>query len=976
MSAPLFEPIRRSRIESLDIAFEEYAHAATGARHFHLEAEDDNNAFLVAFLTVPRDSTGIAHILEHTSLCGSGRFPVRDPFFMMIRRSLNTFMNAFTASDWTAYPFATRNRKDFDNLLEVYLDAAFFPRLDKMDFAQEGHRIERARSGDPDSELVYKGVVFNEMKGAMSPPVAQVGQRLQSLLFPTVTYHHNSGGDPTEIPSLTWEMLRDFHARQYHPSNAVLMTYGDLPAARHQEAFERLALSRFERREIDVSIPDERRYPAPQQTFDHYAANEAETAARTHHLMGWLLGQAGDPEEAMRARLLAGVLLEHGGSPLRRVLETTDLGNAPSELSGLDDSTREATFCCGIEGSETERADAFETLVLSVLGDVARDGVPREELDSVLHQMELGQREITGGGFPYGLRLMVRGLAPILHGADGLAALDIDPALETLRKEAADPGFIPRLVRDRLLDNPHRVRLTMTPDPELPERRAAEERGRLEAIRARMSEADLASIDEAAAALKARQEAEDDASILPKVGVEDIPADLVIPEGREVSFGPAPGTWFPAGTNGLSYLQVVVDLPPLAPELLALLPAFCDCLTEVGSAGRDYLATQARQAAVTGGIGASLSVGTSHRDVECLKGLFVLSGKALTRNQGALAGLLAETFASPRFDEVARLRELVAQARAQAEAHVTRSGHVFAMSAATAGLGRYAALEDKWHGMRGIRSLKNLDDALAQDGALADFAGRLDAIRKALGTSRMEILAVGEAFEPAAECAGALARSITDGAASSTPFDPEPDPGDAAQARGASREAWLTTSEVSFCARAFPAVPQGHLDAPALRVLGPYLRNTFLHRAIREQGGAYGAGAGYSADSGAFRFFSYRDPRIGGTFTDFETAVRRVVEGPRLEAHLEEAILGVISDLDRPSSPAGEAIGTYFGTRHGRDPAQRRRYRQSILQVTLDDLQRVAAEYLAPERARDAVVTSQSLLAREPDHEGFETHRL
>ena len=974
MSAPLFEPVRRARIESLNIAFEEYAHTATGARHFHLDAEDDNNAFLVAFLTVPRDSTGIAHILEHTSLCGSRRFPVRDPFFMMIRRSLNTFMNAFTASDWTAYPFATRNRKDFDNLLQVYLDAAFFPRLDEMDFAQEGHRIERARPGDPDSELVYKGVVFNEMKGAMSPPVAQVGQRLQSLLFPTVTYHHNSGGDPSEIPSLTWEMLRDFHARQYHPSNAVLMTYGDLPAARHQEAFERLALSQFERREIDVSIPDERRYPEPRQTFDRYAASEAETAARTHHLMGWLLGRAGDPEEAMRARLLAGVLLEHGGSPLRRALETTDLGTAPSELSGLDDSTREATFSCGIEGSETEHADAFETLVLSVLDDVARDGVPREELDSVLHQMELGQREITGGGFPYGLRLMVRGLGPILHGADGLAALDIDPALETLRAEAADPGFIPRLVRDRLLDNPHRVRLTMTPDPELPGRRAAEERERLEGIRGRMSEADLASVDEAAAALKARQEAEDDPSILPKVGVEDVPEDLAIPEGREVSFGPAPGTWFSAGTNGLSYLQVVVDLPPLAPELLALLPAFCDCVTEVGSAGRDYLATQARQAAVTGGLGASLSVGTSQRDVERLQGLFVLSGKALTRNQGALAELLAETFASPRFDEAGRLRELVAQARAQAEAHVTRSGHVLAMSAATAGLGRYAALEEEWHGMRGIRSLKSLDDALAEDDAVAGFAARLEAIREALGTSRMEILAVGETLEPAAECAGALARSITDGAAPSAPFDP--DPGAAAQERGASREAWLTTSEVSFCARAFPAVPQAHPDAPALRVLGPYLRNTFLHRAIREQGGAYGSGAGYSADSGTFRFFSYRDPRIAGTFADFEAAVQRLLDEPQDEAHLEEAILGVISDLDRPSSPAGQAIGTYFGTRHGRDPAQRRRYRQAVLGVTLEDVRRVAAEYLRSGRARDAVVTSENLLAREPDPEGFETHRL
>ena len=975
MSAPLFESVRRSRIGSLNLAFEEYVHTATGARHVHLDADDDNNAFLVAFLTVPGDSSGIAHILEHTSLCGSRRFPVRDPFFMMIRRSLNTFMNAFTASDWTAYPFATRNRKDFDNLLEVYLDAAFFPLLDRMDFAQEGHRIERNRPGDAASELVYKGVVYNEMKGAMSPPAAQVGQRLQSLLFPTVTYHHNSGGDPSEIPSLTWEMLRDFHARQYHPSNAVLMTYGDLPAARHQEAFERHALGQFDRRAIDVGIPDEERYPEPLRTFDHYAANDTETAARTHHLMGWLLGRAGDPAEAMRARLLAGVLLEHGGSPLRRALETTELGTAPSELSGLDDSTREATFSCGIEGSEQEHADAFESLVLSVLDDVAREGVPREELDSVLHQIELGQREITGGGFPYGLRLMVRALGPLLHGADGLEALDIDPALESLRAEADDPAFIRRLVREKLIENPHQVRLTMAPDPELPGRRAAEERARLESIREGMSEADLVAVDEAAAALKERQETDEDPSVLPKVGVDDVPDDLAIPEGREVSFGPAPGVWYSAGTNGLSYFQVVVDLPPLPAELLALLPAYCDCVTEVGSAGRGYLATQARQAAVTGGLGAHLSVGTSLDDVDRLQGWFVLSGKALARNQGALAELLAETFAAPRFDEPERLRELVAQGRAQSEAHITRSGHVLAASAAGAGLGRYAALEDEWHGVRGIRRLKELDDGLAESDALARYAARLDAIREAIGQSRMEILAVGESLQAASECAAELARSIVNGGpAQGTPFDP--DTGTALASRTASREAWLTTSEVSFCARAFPAVSQNHPDAPALRVLGPYLRNTSLHRAIREQGGAYGAGAGYRADAAAFRFFSYRDPRIGGTFADFDGAVRRILDEPQDEAHLEEAILGVISDLDRPSSPAGEAIGSYFGIRHGRDPEQRRRYRKAVLGVSQDDLRRVAERYLGSGGARDAVVTSEELLAREGDRDEYETHRL
>ncbi|MBF0165031.1 MAG: insulinase family protein, partial [Magnetococcales bacterium] len=208
MSHPEFELSRRETVTSLKLTVETYRHRVTGAYHVHLAADDPHNAFLVAFLTVPQDSTGVAHILEHTALCGSERYPVRDPFFMMLRRSLSTFMNAFTSSDWTAYPFATQSRKDFDNLLRVYLDAAFFPRLDPLDFAQEGYRVEFGEPENPDSELVFKGVVFNEMKGAMSSPARVLSQCMSEHLFPTTTYHYNSGGDPERIPDLTWEGLK------------------------------------------------------------------------------------------------------------------------------------------------------------------------------------------------------------------------------------------------------------------------------------------------------------------------------------------------------------------------------------------------------------------------------------------------------------------------------------------------------------------------------------------------------------------------------------------------------------------------------------------------------------------------------------------------------------------------------------------------------------------------------------------------
>ena len=238
-----FELLRTESVPSLKVIYEEYRHRETGAQHIHLASDNSENVFLVALRTVPMDSTGVAHILEHTALCGSEKYPVRDPFFMMIRRSLNTFMNAFTSSDWTAYPFASQNKKDFNNLLDVYLDAVFFARLDPLDFAQEGHRMEFADPNDSSTELTFKGVVFNEMKGAMSSINSVLWQTMSKYLYPTSTYHYNSGGDPENIPDLTYEQFIEFYKTHYHPSNAIFLTFGDIPAAEHQEKFQERGFS-------------------------------------------------------------------------------------------------------------------------------------------------------------------------------------------------------------------------------------------------------------------------------------------------------------------------------------------------------------------------------------------------------------------------------------------------------------------------------------------------------------------------------------------------------------------------------------------------------------------------------------------------------------------------------------------------------------------------------------------------------------
>ena len=334
-----FEEIERSQVESLRAEFQLYVDTHTGARHVHLANDDTNNAFMVVFPTRPHDSTGVAHILEHTTLCGSRLYPVRDPFFMMLRRSLNTFMNAFTSSDCTAYPFATQNRKDFDNLLRVYLDSVFFPILDPLDFDQEGWRLDFDEDG---KELVYKGVVYNEMKGAMSSPVAQLWQHLSTSLFPDTIYAHNSGGDPLAITDLDYEELRSFHEQHYHPSHAVFMTYGTFPVEEHQELISEQVLRNFDRTKPLAELPVQPIFPKPvTQRIPYEIDSEDATKRKTHALWGWTLGATACPREFLEAQFLSALLLDNSASPLRYLLESTPLADAPSELCGVDDSARQ-----------------------------------------------------------------------------------------------------------------------------------------------------------------------------------------------------------------------------------------------------------------------------------------------------------------------------------------------------------------------------------------------------------------------------------------------------------------------------------------------------------------------------------------------------------------------------------------------------------------------------------------------------------
>ena len=954
---PAFDWRRSHSIASLNIRVEEYRHRGTGALHYHLDSDSAENVFLVALRTAPMDSTGVAHILEHTSLCGSARFPVRDPFFMMTRRSLNTFMNAFTSSDWTAYPFASKNRKDFGNLLHVYMDAVFFPNLNELDFAQEGHRLEFAEGEDPGGELRFKGVVYNEMKGAMSSPVSVLWHTMCRYLFPETTYHFNSGGEPGEIPKLGYRQLLDFHRRHYHPGNSVFMTFGDIPASEHQANFESLALNRFASLETAVEIPDEARHLAPVRVEERYYC-EAEQLDdhKTHVVLGWLLGHSNDLEQQFQAQLLSSVLLDNSASPLLQALESSELGASPSPLCGLESSHREMSFMAGLEGCPADATGEVEALILGVLEKVAREGVPGEQVEAALHQLELDQREITGGSYPYGLQLILAGLPAAIHRGDPVAMLDLDPALARLRKQITDPGFIPGLVRSLLLDNPHRVSLTLKPDPELAARRNAAESRWLATIRAGLGEQETDAIVEQSRRLKERQMLEDDPEILPRVGLDDVPAQISEPRRQDLRLSTGdPASYYAQGANGLAYQQVVYRLPQLDAKLLDSLQLYAACLGEFGVGAKDYAEVQIWQSRICGGIGGFSSIRPHYGEVQSNHALFSLSAKCLLGNHRGLTELLRATIDEMRFDEGRRLKDLIEQIQARKENSITSQGHSLAMNLAGSRMSPAALLSHQTSGLESVRRLRELASDISEAEAQNRLLSRFAELHQRIRASERQFLLIAE-DEHRQQLLGDLevvwgssaAAAATGGEAFALP-----------EMRESVCEAWTTATSVNFCAKAWPTVPSGHEDNPVLHVLARFINNGFLHRAVREQGGAYGSGAGQHSGAAVFRCFSYRDPRLGETLADFDRAFDWVLQGRHQDRQLEEAILGVIAAMDKPSSPAGEAKTAFYNHLFGRSLEQRLAFRKRVLTTTVADLQAVTERYFRPETASHGIITSR-----------------
>jgi presequence protease len=604
---------------------------------------------------------------------------------------------------------------------------------------------------------------------------------------------------------------------------------------------------------------------------------------------------------------------------------------------------------------------------LDCLHDVVDKGVPQTQVEAALHQLELSQREIGGDGYPYGLQLILSSLSGTIHRGDALALLNWDAVLKQLHEDIRNPRYIPDLVKILLLDNPHRVRLVLAPDKALAQHRDADERQKLQHLMSTMTEAELKQIQDKTRTLLERQQQADDAGILPKLNRDDIPLELAILEPTWVD-STQRWTFYDQCTNGLVYHQLVMDLASIPQAQMPLLSLLSRLITEVGLADEDYLQIQARQASICGNLAAHISLLGGRTDENDARGFFILSIKGLMNRQDAIAQLLVDTLAYARFDELRRIRELVSQLRARKQQSIVQAGHSLAIGAAGQHMSCINQTSYRMSGLAGIKWLQQLDDSLTETVALEKLSSQLTDLLQLLQSAPQKLVSISESQYQQ--------RVIDSMASQFGSLNTQPSKQLRFVATGqVVKQVWITNSQVNFCARVFKSVAAGHADAAPLMVLGDVLRNGFLHRAVREQGGAYGAGASQDSGNACFRFYSYRDPRSAETMADFGAAVDWVL-GPQLtQQYLEEAVLGVISSIDKPGSPAGEALQAYESTLHGRTPAHRKAFRAAILKVSLSDLQRVAKQYLLNHEPSEAVIASAGL-KDDPYFSAFEQFQI
>ena len=946
--AKSFSFIKEQIIPELNATAKLYVHDRTGARLLSIINDDDNKVFGINFRTTPQDSTGVAHILEHSVLGGSQKYPVKEPFVELLKGSLATFVNAFTFPDKTCYPIASQNMEDFYNLIDVYMDAVLHPLIDEQKLMQEGWHFE---INDPSEPLTYKGVVFNEMKGAYSSPDNYLERSIQQSLFPRHIYGVDSGGDPREIPNLTYENFKNFWETYYHPSNSFIFFYGNDDPEKRLALMEGY-LKQYKQKKVKSVVPLAKPFKRAKKVEETYdAGSDPDIEKKNYLTVNWMLPDTSDPVLNFSFRILGHILIGTPASPLKKALLDSGLGEDLAGI-GMETELRHLIFSTGLKGTRARHAKKIEKLIFDTLESLVRDGIDSDMVAAAMNTVEFRLRENNTGSYPRGIALMRRVLTTWIYDEDPFKLLAFEsPLTEIKAKLKNNRRYFENLIQTHLLDNVHRTTLRLKPDPDLARRLAEEEQTRLAEIRATLSESQIADLVSATQELKRAQETPDTKEALETLPIlkladldtqnKTIPIEISKVQGADLLY-------HDLFTNGILYLNLGFDMHALPKELLPLAGIFARALFEIGTEAENYVHLSQRIGKSTGGIHASTEA-VAVRGSKRSAAHFMIHGKATVSHASDLLNIIKDVLLTMKLDNRERLKQIVLEEKSGLESGIVPSGHAFAFSRLSAQFNEAGWIGEQTGGVAYLFALRELAEDI--DRKWKSVLKKFEAMREAL--INRNALVVNVTVD------GANWKNVQPqldaflGALPARPFKPN----DFGFVPSPEKEGLTIPAQVNYVAKGADLYSLGYEFDGSARVVTRYLSMTYIWEKLRVQGGAYGGYAMFDDRSGVFAFASYRDPNVAKSIENYDNAPSflKGLDGTRLtDTELTKAIIRAIGNMDSYQLPDAKGYTSMIRHLTGETDEFRQKIREQVLSTNGED-------FIAFGEALEKVAQSQAV---------------
>ncbi|WP_058485083.1 insulinase family protein [Defluviitalea phaphyphila] len=924
-----FRLLEKQEIKEVNSTAYIFVHEKSGAKLLSLQNDDKNKVFAITFRTPPQDNTGLPHILEHSVLCGSRKFPTKDPFVELAKGSLNTYLNAMTFSDKTMYPIASTNDKDFFNLMDVYLDAVFYPNIYKYPeiLMQEGWHYELQNKDD---EITYNGVVYNEMKGAFSSPESILFRKIEESLFPDTPYGKESGGDPEYIPDLTYEDFIKFHRKYYHPSNSYIYLYGNGNLEKQLEFIDREYLSNFDRKSIDSNIPIQKAFDNIKEININYPISPEETEKeKTFLSLNYVIDKSTNPEIYLAFQILEYLLLETPAAPLKKAI--LDAGIGKDVFGSFDTSIQQPTFSIIVKNSDKEKAEKFQKTVKETLTNLVNKGIDKKLIKAAVNSKEFILREADSRNYPKGLIYAIKVMSTWLYDKNPLINLKYEPILEKIKDSFTAPYF-ENLIKKYLLNNTHGTLIILTPKKGLLEEKTQKIREKLLDYKNKLSDEEIEKLIIQTKQLKKRQITPDnpkDIEKIPLLSLEDLnkkaeklPQVEKEEEGVKVLF-------HPMFTNKITYLNLYFDLKGLDQKLIPYAGMLVGILSKMDTKNYEYADLSNEINIHTGGISIYADTFGINGKPNEYESKLILKSKALTKKFPELINLIREIITSTSFENEKRLLEIIREMKSRMEMVLFDQGHMVVANRLLSYFSEKDRYNEELKGFSFYQFVTDIEEKF--ETKKLEVINNLKETAKQIFNKNNLLIGITsqeEDYEEIRKYLSILFEDLNDNVINKKKYSFNEE---------IKNEGLMTQSNVQYVAKGYNFLELGYSYSGKLQVLKTIIGLDYLWNKVRVQGGAYGAFINFSRTGNVF-FSSYRDPNLKRTLNIYDEVGKYLAEFNASRRDMTKYIIGTISRYDHPLTPSmkGEKAVSQYISKITYEDTQKER--EEILSTTKEDI--------------------------------------